>query len=78
MTPELENYSIKAPINSLTEDVKIVSQFNLCHSLETISSKNFKMNKAFEKSTVLLKGVTKATTPGIFSNFNRRFLKDHR
>ena len=52
MTPELETCSLRAPIDLLTEDIKIVSEFNPCHSWETISSKNFKMNKAFEKNNL--------------------------
>ena len=49
MAPELETHSIKDPINSLSEDIKIISEFNPCHPPDTISSENFKMNKAFEK-----------------------------
>ena len=48
MAPELETHSIKDPINSLSEDIKIISEFNPCHPPDTISSENFKMNKAFE------------------------------
>ena len=48
MTTELEIYSLKAPIDLLTEDVKIVSKSDPCHFLETIASENFKMHKAFE------------------------------
>ena len=50
MAPELETHSIKDPINSLSEDIKIISEFNPCHPPDTISSENFKMNKAFEKN----------------------------
>ena len=53
MAPELETDSMKDPINSLSEDIKIISEYNPCHPSDTISSKNFKMNKAFEKKKFL-------------------------
>ena len=48
MTSELETGSLRAFIDLLTDNIKIVSEFNPCHSWKTISSENFKMNKAFE------------------------------
>ena len=49
MTSELENHSLRAPIDLLTENIKIISESYSCRSFETILSENFKMNKAFEK-----------------------------
>ena len=49
MTSDLETHRLRAPIDLLTEDMKIVSEFNPCRSSETILSENFKMDKAFEK-----------------------------
>ena len=49
MTSELENHSLRAPIDLLKDDIKIVSESYPCRSFETILSENFKMNKAFEK-----------------------------
>ena len=53
MAPELESHGIKHLINSLSEDIKIISEYNPGHPPDTISSENFKMNKAFEKKFFL-------------------------
>ena len=49
MSDELEIWSLRAPIHLIMEDIKIITEFNPCHTRETISSEKSKIPKAFQQ-----------------------------